>query len=661
MTEGSLIRQMSWFSQACCVMAVLAGLLSSGCNAAETETANAAAEENSPSGEATPRIANSEVPDVREETRNSLGSPDRDQNADSSGNDQAGEQAGKQAGEQVSSRSGDGNPFAHRLDPLPFPPDTEWLNAPGPIKLADLRGRFVLFDFWTYCCINCMHVLPELKKLEEQYPNELVVVGVHSAKFDTEKNRENIEEAILRYEIAHPVINDAGHVIWNAYGVRSWPTILLMDPEGKVVWGKAGEFTFDDVHQVLSLGLPHYRAHGLVANTPFPWEGLAAKFESQPLKFPGKILADAGGQRLFISDSNHNRIVVTDLNGQLLDVIGSGAIGQSDGGYAEATFNHPQGVALHDETLYIADTENHLIRKVSLTDKAVTTIAGLGEQSRLSWPGLEGLGPSDPLPERWVGSPPQTALNSPWALWVHDNALYIAMAGPHQIWRMPLDESEIGPFAGNGREDIVDGPMLPKEPYELGYASFAQPSGLASDGQQLFVADSEGSSIRTVPFDSGGEVGTLLGTSREPFNRLFLFGDQDGSFAEAKLQHPLGVSYHDGMLYVADTYNSKIKAIDLQQRTVTTLAGTEEDPQSVSLDEPAGISYAAGKLFIADTNNHAIRVIELASGKMATLAIAGLTAPEPAPQKKRKPSFPGAKQVKVPAQMVKTSEGKLKV
>ena len=108
----------------------------------------------------------------------------------------------------------------------------EWLNTTGPIGLKDLRGKIVVIDFWTYCCINCMHVLPDLKYLEQKYPNELVVIGVHSAKFTNEKESNNIRQAIMRHEIEHPVVNDAEMTIWGKFGVRSWPTLAIIDPEG---------------------------------------------------------------------------------------------------------------------------------------------------------------------------------------------------------------------------------------------------------------------------------------------------------------------------------------------------------------------------------------------------------------------------------------------
>jgi thiol-disulfide isomerase/thioredoxin len=521
------------------------------------------------------------------------------------------------------------NPFPQQIEVPDFSDKLIWLNT-KPLNKKDLKGKFVLLDFWTYCCINCMHILPELKKLEQEFPNNLVVIGVHSAKFETEKDTNNIREAILRYEIEHPVINDKDHELWNGYGVSSWPTIILLDPEGKGVWGRAGEFKAEEVRTILNTAMDYYRGQKLLDEQPLKFELEASKQEATPLRFPGKILADEKGNRLFISDSNHNRLVITTLDGKLLDVIGSGAIGAGAGDFQSATFNHPQGCALNGDTLYVADTENHLLRKVDLKTKQVTTIAGTGEQGQ-GWPGIDAVGGRrDMVPARWVGPTTATALNSPWALWVHKKDLYIAMAGPHQIWKMPLDESEIGPYAGNGREDIVDGPLLPKIPFATGFSSFAQPSGLSSDGTWLFVADSEGSSIRAVPFDPRKQVRTVVGSDNLDAGRLFAFGDRDGPRNVAKLQHSLEVVYVAGKIYVADTYNHKIKVVDAKTGETKTLAGNGKAGTSDSpaqFHEPAGLAHAKGQLYVADTNNHLIRTLELSSGKVATLTIEGLKAP----------------------------------
>jgi len=555
------------------------------------------------------------------------------------------------------------HPFPRRLKVPEFPKDRDWINS-GPLSVKELKGKFVLLDFWTYCCINCMHILPELKKLEREYPNELVVIGVHSAKFETEKDTKSIREAVLRYEIEHPVVNDAEHEIWDTFGVGSWPTAILIDPEGNAVWGHSGEFKAAEVDQILKAALPYYRENKLLNEVPLKFALERENEATTPLRFPGKILADEAGSRLFITDSNHNRIVIASLDGKLLEVIGNGQMGRTDGSYEQATFDHPQGCALRGDTLYVADTENHLLRKVDLNRKTVTTIAGTGEQAKHPWPGLDGVDVASELPKRWVGPPATTGINSPWALWIHENDLYIAMAGPHQIWKMPLDESEIGPYAGNGREDIVDGPLLPRQPYGRGFSSFAQPSGLSSDGTWLYVADSEGSSIRAVPFDPRKEVKTVVGSDHLPTGRLFAFGDADGPRLKAKLQHCLEVVYHDGQLYVADTYNNKIKVVDAKTGVTNTLAGTGEPGKSdlePTFDEPAGLAIAAGKLYIADTNNHLIRTLDLESGEVKTLPIQGLTAPnKPEAATATKPAR-GEHTEEMPLTEVKSGEGSVQL
>jgi sugar lactone lactonase YvrE len=521
------------------------------------------------------------------------------------------------------------HPFPRRSPAAELTGGVEWINVGGPLELEQLRGKFVLLDFWTYCCINCMHILPELKKLEAEFPNELVVIGVHSAKFDGEKDTRNITEAVMRHEIQHPVVNDANHVIWDNFFVSSWPSLRIIDPEGNLVGGHSGEIDVESLRNFFNSVLPYYRQRGLIDETPLRFDLAAFQSRQTPLRYPGKVLADAAGKRLFIADSNHNRIVVTTLDGQLQETIGAGTIGKIDGDFAAATFDHPQGMALDGETLYVADTENHLLRKIDLTAKIVSTIAGTGGQHRGPWPGVDISART--RPKRYVGSPRETGLNSPWDLWIHERDLYVAMAGPHQIWKMPLDESEIGPFAGNGREDIVDGRLLPPEPYEEGFSSFAQPSGLTSDGKSLFVADSEGSSIRSVPFDSKGKVKTIVGSAHLDGGRLFAFGDQDGEGNKILLQHALGVTWHDGLLYVADTYNNKIKVVNPARRSSKTLVGTgqrgtADDP--AEFFQPAGISVAGDVLYVADTNNHIIRTIDLANGnRVGTLAIAGLEPP----------------------------------
>jgi sugar lactone lactonase YvrE len=384
-----------------------------------------------------------------------------------------------------------------------------------------------------------------------------------------------------------------------------------------------------------------------------------------PLAFPGKILADERSDRLYIADSNHHRIVVTKLDGAFLDAIGTGERGASDGAFDRATFQSPQGLALDGDALYVADTGNHLIRRVDLKARTISTVAGTGAQSR----GFDAEAGRAPARD--------TALNSPWDLQLVGRTLYVAMAGPHQIWRLNLTRGDISVFAGSGREARRDG--------SLAAAAFAQPSGLATDGRTLYVADSESNIIRSIdlfasparlsamPDDSEVSANPIdddnappspspstgdatppvdendpnsvspppLAPARTPTSArqvetlvggdLFEFGDVDGVGDAARLQHPLGVLYAGGALYVADTYNHKIKRLDPETRVLKTFAGTGKpdhtDGARASFYEPGGLSFANNKLYVADTNNHAVRVVDLTSGETSTLPLRGLRPP----------------------------------
>jgi DNA-binding beta-propeller fold protein YncE len=503
------------------------------------------------------------------------------------------------------------NPFPQRIPAPSLDGGAAWLNTSGEITMKDLRGKVVLLDFWTYCCINCIHVLPDLKYLEKKYDKELVVIGVHSAKFDNEKDTEAIRRAIVRYEIEHPVINDSEMLVWRKFGIRSWPSIVLLDPEGNYCGTASGEGNRELLDEVIGKLVKFHKAKGTLDETPVNFALERDRVKSGPLKFPGKIHADEAGKRLFISDSNHNRIVVTSLDGKLLDVIGSGRIGPKDGSYTEAEFDHPQGMTLVGDTLYVADTENHLLRIVDLKAKTVKTLAGTGQQDRR---------------RTLVGPLLTTPLNSPWDLEVVGGTLFIAMAGPHQIWSHELGSDRIQNYAGSGREDIRDG--------SLESGALAQPSGISSDGKFLYVADSEGSAIRAVPIDPKAAIKTLVGTHDLPNGQsLFKFGDIDGAGENALLQHPLGVVYHAGKVYVADAYNHKIKVYDTSEKKIDTwigdgTAGTRLSP--ARLHEPAGMAIADGKLFIADTNNHRILTVPLdGDGSTVTeFTIEGLVPPE---------------------------------
>lgn len=510
-----------------------------------------------------------------------------------------------------------------------------WLNTDRPLSLAALKGKVVLLDFWTYGCINCMHIIPDLKKLEKKYPNELVVIGVHSAKFDNEKDTENIRRIVLRYEIEHPIVNDADFKIWQSYAVNAWPTRYLIDPAGYIIGKLSGEGGYEALDKAIADSIAEFRKRGELNEAPLKLVLERAKVGDLPLAFPGKILADQKSERLFIADSDHNRIVIAKLDGTLLETIGTGVHGAQDGLFQQATFFRPQGMVLDGENLYVADTENHLIRQVDLKSKTVKTIAGTGEQS---------------YQHGEAGAARTIALNSPWDLQLVQRTLYIAMAGPHQIWKLDLDKQEVSTFAGSGREARVDGPA--------DEAGFAQPSALATDGKTLYVSDAEANIIRAINLGTG-KVSTLVG------GNLFDFGDQDGSGNDVRLQHPLGLALWNEKLLIADTYNHKIKLLDPAARSVKSFAGTgkpgQADGAKPTFYEPGGLAVAGDKLFVADTNNHAIRTVDLKTKETRTLPINGLQPPAVNQDAANSEAAPNAEEIKLPLQRLRTGEATISI
>lgn len=439
-------------------------------------------------------------------------------------------------------------------------------------------------------------MLPQLRKLERRFPQELVVIGVHSPKFPNERETENLRQAVVRLGIEHPVINDGDFAVWQAYAGRAWPTLYFIDPEGKLIGRHEGELPYPALEALVRDMVAEFDGLGLIDRRPvrFPLE--REKLRPSPLAFPGKVLADATTERLFIADTNNNRVIVADFAGNVHQVVGSGEAGLTDGPSETAKFSGPQGLALDGPTLFVADTESHAVRQVDLVTGYVRTLAGTGEQGRP----FSGARPAEGTP-----------LNSPWDLVVLGDRLYIAMAGCHQIWVLDLSRRTLEVFAGTGYEGLKDGPR------ELAW--LAQTSGITTDGARLYFADSETSSIRSVGLKPRAPVVTLVGQD------LFIFGDVDGIGPQVRLQHPLGVCYYEGVLYVADTYNHKIKKLYPGTRGCYTWLGSGEagfrdgPGREAQFAEPGGISVAAGQAFIADTNNHCIRVVDLETGEVRTL------------------------------------------
>jgi hypothetical protein len=438
-----------------------------------------------------------------------------------------------------------------------------------------------------------MHTFPQLRKIEQRYGDTVIVVGVHSPKFPAERETANLREAVLRYRIEHPIVNDRDFAVWNQFGGRAWPTLMFVDPQGRVIGKHEGELPFEQFDPLVEGMLKEFEERGILNPGAARIELEQIREPAHTLKFPGKVLATDSA--LYIADTNHHRIVETRLDGSIQRSYGSGEPGLVDGPAEHAAFQQPQGMAISSTTLYVADTENHAIRSIDLESGVTTTVAGTGEQA---------LGAGAGGPGR------ATPLSSPWDLALDGRILYVAMAGTHQIWTLDLETGMVAPFAGTGREGLLDGPAE--------QAWFAQSSGLALAGGHLYVADSEVSAVRDIDLRSK-TVTTIVGED------LFVFGDQDGEGDAVRLQHPLGITARDGVLFLADSYNNKIKRVDPRRRAVATWLGSgaagRADGQGTAarFREPGGVCAGSNGLYIADTNNHRIAVADWATGKVHTL------------------------------------------
>jgi len=494
-----------------------------------------------------------------------------------------------------------------------------WLNTGGKsLDLEALRGKIVLLDFWTFCCINCLHVLDELRPLEEQYSDVLVTVGVHSPKFEHEADPVALAAAVERYEIHHPVLDDPELDTWKAYTARAWPTLVVIDPEGYIVAHLSGEGHADGLAVLIPELIAEHEAKGTLHRGSGPY--VAPEPTSGTLRFPGKALFLPAGRgsagdasaaphgSWLVTDTGHHRVLElgTDFK-TVLATFGTGAKGYADGpaagDLATAEFNEPQGLVLLPEDLaakvgydvVIADSVNHRLRGLSLQDGKATTLVGNGVQRLLETGPARVDEDAAGFTGRLSEHPLEVSLSSPWdVVWSSRlNAVVIAMAGTHQIFSFEPLTGAVSIAAGNGLEGLLDG-----RGHE---AWFAQPSGLAEDAAgNIWVADSETSALRKLVIDDDGgvTVETAIGKG------LFDFGFRDGAASEARLQHPLGVTVlPDGSVAIADTYNGAVRRYDPAARTVSTLARGLSEPSDVIVDH----THAVGSeplLVVVEANKH---------------------------------------------------------
>ncbi|KAM7481806.1 hypothetical protein LguiB_006389 [Lonicera macranthoides] len=548
-----------------------------------------------------------------------------------------------------------------------FPSKLDWLNT-APLQLRrDLKGKVVLLDFWTYCCINCMHVLPDLEFLEEKYKDmPFTVVGVHSAKFDNEKDLDAIRNAVLRYGISHPVVNDGDMYLWRELGINSWPTFAIVGPNGKLLAQIAGEGRRKDLDDLVEAALLFYGRKKMLDNRPIPLsleKDNDPRLLTSPLKFPGKLAVDVLNNRLFISDSNHNRIhdvitclaVPTHANEFFTCALGAPRLIYPRARLCEVPVTKHDSIVgplPNNLSFWVRWWLNSSIVVTDLAGNFLFQIGSTGEdglrdgnfdEATFSRP--QGLAYNTKRNVLYVADTENHALrvidfvnellNSPWDVCYEpaNEIVYIAMAGQHQIWEHNTLDGVTRAFSGDGYERNLNGSSSTS-------TSFAQPSGisLSSDLKEAYIADSESSSIRALDLKTGGSR-LLAGGDPIFSDNLFKFGDNDGVGSEVLLQHPLGVLCgKDGQIYFADSYNHKIKKLDPASRRVTALAGTgkagfkDGAALAAQLSEPSGIVEAEnGRFFIADTNNSVIRYIDLnkQEPELLTLELKGVQPPAP--------------------------------
>ncbi|MEV8069027.1 NHL domain-containing thioredoxin family protein [Streptomyces sp. NPDC085995] len=463
-----------------------------------------------------------------------------------------------------------------------------WLNTGGnQYTLADLRGRIVILDFWTFCCINCLHVLDELRELEAKHRDTVVIIGVHSPKFVHEAEHQAVVDAVERYGVEHPVLDDPELATWKQYAVRAWPTLVVIDPEGYVVAQHAGEGHAHALAKLVEELEAEHAAKGTLRRGDGPY--VAPEPEPTTLRFPGKALLLPSGNFL-VSDTTRHQLVELAADGEsVVRRIGSGARGFADGAAEDAAFNEPQGLALLDDgAVVVADTVNHALRRFDPATGRITTLAGTGRQ----W--MQGEAAEGPARE--------VNLSSPWDVAWWQGRVWIAMAGVHQLWAYDPADGTVSVTAGTTNEGLVDGPGAE--------AWFAQPSGLAATPERLWLADSETSALRWV--DPDGQVHTAVGTG------LFDFGHRDGAAGQALLQHPLGVTaLPDGSVAVSDTYNHALRRYDPATGEVTTLA--------TDLREPSDAVLAGEDIVVVESARHRLTRLRLPEEAVRVEAVAHRT------------------------------------
>lgn len=481
--------------------------------------------------------------------------------------------------------------------------EENWLNVERPLQLSDLKNRVILLDFWSYSCVSCIQSLPEIKKLKEKFGSKLTVIGVHSRKFNNGRDLQSVKKAILKYDITYPVINDADLKIWNNFEIKAWPTYALIDVRGGLVETYVGDSHFSEMGKDISKLISKYKYQ--INRDQLPILPEKYSLVGNVLKFPTKLEyhKDFSFGRvknlpvIFIANSGANNIVASSLSGNILVKIGSGDAGLADGSFELASFRSPQGLLYRNNKLYVADTGNHALRVIDFEKKEVSTLVGSGKKGMI-------------FNSKEKTDTAKFDLASPLDLeFFPDNQhIVIANAGTHQILSYHIKSEKISVLAGDGSEGFKDGKALE--------SSLSQTSDMSVLKNKLYFIDAGGSSLRVL--DKNGKVETLIGDGKGGS------GHKNGSKKDALMQHPLALMADNTGIYIADSFNHKLRKYSLESGKIKDLAGQSQrgngvgSKDKISFDEPEGMIAIRDRIYIADTNNNRVVSIKR-SGDMSEI------------------------------------------
>jgi DNA-binding beta-propeller fold protein YncE/thiol-disulfide isomerase/thioredoxin len=468
-----------------------------------------------------------------------------------------------------------------------LPPELAWVNCEQAPLVSAQRGKAVLLNFWCGSSIACLQQAQELAQLQQRYADGLCVLGIHTPKHLGEAEDARVAKTANRWHLRYPVANDREWILWRQLGIEAWPTAVLLDHTGKLVAIYEGQGRRAEIEAHIERILDQAAEQDLRS---FELPPRATRGEAKgALRFPTRMVASES--HLYLADTGFNRVLELHFDGRINRQFGSGNPGHWDARNTDAGFRDPVGLAVWKDTLYVADTGNHAVRRVRLLTGEVETIAGNGHWGQ---PAAAELTQATASP---LASPMDLAMSPA------GDRVFVAMAGLHQIWQYDLGRGVLSAWAGNGREDLVDGTGT--------FCSLAQPTGLAMMGDVLYVLDAATSALRSIRL-SDLRVGTVIPGG------MYAGGLQDGVGGGGRMCHPCAIHADSArkMLWIADTLNHRLRAYSLLKGELKTLNLNYE------LQAPAGVCVAQQAIWITNTDAHELLKLDLKTGRLSRLPIA---------------------------------------